>query len=264
MPSKSNTISSILKPTPCSFVWKETLLTKSYLSSRSTYDLSLDTTLENALAKLSKDDDFMSHLKLLEASKTAFNKTLSQETFLKTLGYVNLDLINKIIIFMTELPEEFKDWALNKKLGPKDFRAFMNDYTLKEDRSAFVKIADLNPTKSNGINILEYYFDLKAVKKIKPSFLSDFKTPDKLLSSLKKKRFSNTLSSDQIVSDKLSKLDLSKGVKIELKRLGDQKLIKLEINSSSPEQLVAHLSKTSQKIEEISKAWNSNDKGSKS
>ncbi len=253
MQNEFTTISSILKPTPCSFVWKNILLTESYLSSENSYDLSSDVSLEKALAELSKEETFMSHLKVLETIST---EDFTKDLYLKELGYGNISLINDIFAFSKTLPKEFNDWSLNKKLGPKDFRAFMNAYSKDIDFNNFIKLAELNPTKSNGLQILEYYFDLMATKKIDADFITTFKSPEKLLISLKKKRFANSLNKDNHISDMLSKIDLSKGVKVELKRIGDQRQLKLEIHSPSPEQLITHLNKTSQKIEDISKAWN--------
>ncbi len=255
MLNKSNTISSILEPTPCAFMWGEAALTRSYFSNTLTCDLSSEVSLEKALAKLAQGESFMLHLKLIMASEQIFEGSFSRHRFLENLSYGNFSLVDKIISFIPKLPESFQDWAVSKKLGPKDFRPFMNDFSASEDFEAFKKMASLNPTKSNGLNIVELYFDLKSTNKIQPDFLNDFKTPENLLSVLKKKRFSNVVSSDEFISDKLSKLNFTKDIKIGLKRIGDQRLLKVEINSNCPDQLILQLDKTSKKIDSIAKAW---------
>ncbi len=252
MQNKTNTISGILKPTPCSFVWKSLSLTNSYFSSKNSYDLSLDMSLEKALAQLSKDEPFMIHLKITEiALLNLSTSNFIQDKYFKNLRYENLNLISKIFSFSKNLPKDFKDWSLNKKLSPKDFKIFINDYSKNSDSKVFSKISKLNPTKSSGLQIIEYYFDLKASGKITSSFVNDFKDPEKLLLSLKKHRFSHTFNKDMAISKKLSTIDLSKGVKIRLKRIGDERSLKLEIQSTSLKQLITCLHKTSEKLKTL-------------
>lgn len=255
MQDQSTTISGLLKPTPCSFVWKNNILTKGSFDHAKTCDLSESLSFEAAVAEFSKEEDFITHLKIAEIASKEKNPAFSKENYLKSLGYGNLELISSLSRMIFELPEDFKMWCKSKKLGPKDFRVMMSDFNKLDDSKAFSKIADLNPSKNNGLLIVEYYFDLKASKQIEGSYLNTFKNADNLLSALKKKRFSKSLKADESLSDRISKLQMAKGVNLNLKRVGDKRLLKLEAQVSSPEELKAALEKTLLKLVDVEKTW---------
>jgi|GEM_PF-3339712 len=257
-------LNGLLPKTNCRFTWRELTLTDTNWASQKSYDLSADLSLERAVAVLSEGLSFCEKLSLAEAAASLTTNTntntnshtFDQRLFFKESNYTRFDLIEQIKNLSKELPEDFLRWCALKKLNLKDFRAFLNDYKKNNDSVFFSKLSDLDPTKNTGLQIIEVYFDLCAQKKVSPEDLLSFKNAETLLASLKKKRFSMTLSKDQIIFDELSKIKVAAGVKASLKRNGDKKQIKLELEADSPEQLKEKLQKSLERADSFEKAWN--------
>jgi hypothetical protein len=230
-------------------------MTETEWSSGSSYDLSLDLSFEKALAVLSEDTSFYEKLAIAEEASSTNIENFDRELFFKESKYTRFDLIEQISELTRSLPKGFLKWCSSKKLNLKDFRAFLNDYKKEKDSLFFAKIADLDPTKNTGLQIIELYFDLCAQKKITSEDVVTFKNAELLLSSLKKKRFSQALSKDQLISDEFAKIKLTSGVRASLKRNGDKRQIRFEIDADSPEQLQAKLEKSLKSAESFKAAW---------
>jgi len=259
MSNTTNNLTKLLPKTNCRFSWGKTPLTETDWKSSDSYDLSADLTFEKALAVLSENLSFCEKLKLasLAQSQNLPDATdFNSELFFKEANYTRYDLIEQIRKLTDSLPEKFTTWCSQKKLNLKDFRAFLNDFEKDKDSTFFIKLAELDPTKHSGLQIIELYFDLYAQNKIEVSELLKFKNADSLMSSLNKKRFSVSLSKDQIISDELSKIKISRGVKASFKRNGDKRQIKLEIEADSPEQLQEKLEKSIKRTEAFQEVWN--------
>lgn len=256
MSTQISGLSSLLPKTKCKFTWRQLVLTKTDWSSKNSYDLSADLGFEKTLAVLSEDLSFCEKLKVSTLASKQDVTAFDQELFFKEAGYTRYDLIEQISKLSATLPADFLGWCASKKLNLKDFRAFLNDYNTTNDEVFFSKLSDLDPTKNSGLQILELYFDLRAQKKIALEDLMSFKNAELLMTSLTKKRFSAALSKDQLISDELSKMKISSGVKTTLKRSGDKRQIRLELDADSPEQLVTKLEKSLKHIESFKKAWN--------
>lgn len=252
---KTPSLTELLPKTPCAFTWSGINLSAPEWETQKNYDLSEDLSIEKAVAKLSSTLSLCKKLQVLQAAKISFKGNFSDEVFFKELGYTRLDLIQKTKELTQSLPFSFLSWCDQKKLNLKDFRIFLSDYQQKEHSKTFEHLALLDPTKSLGLQIIEFYFDLLAVDKINDSDILSFKASEKLFSFLKKKRFSESLSKDQIIEEGLSKLELSPGVKIEMKRNGDKRQIKLEIEVDSPEQLFKKMDKAKSKLKDLKQIW---------
>lgn len=253
---KTPSLPNLLPKTPCAFTWSGTPLSSPEWETQKTYDLSEDLSLEKALSKLSTDCSLCKKLQIAHTAKTVFRDQFSESSFFKELGYTRFDLIRKTKDVAGLLPPAFLNWCDQKKLNLKDFRIFLKDYKQDTHSKSFEHIADLDPTKNLGLQIIEIYFDLLAVDKISESDVMNFKSPEKLFSFLKKKRFSESLSTDQKIEEGFAKLDLTPGVKIEMKRNGDKRQIKLEMQVDSPEQLFQKMDKAKSKLEDLKQIWN--------
>jgi hypothetical protein len=250
-----SSLPNLLPKTPCAFTWSGHTLSLPEWETKNSYDLYADLSLEQALAKLSTSCSFTKKLEVSKAAQKSFQEIFSEETFFKEAGYTRLDLIEEIKTVSTNLPIAFLNWCDSKKLNLKDFRVFLKDFNQDTHSPFFEKLAQLEPTKNLGLQILEYYFDLLAVEKVSTSVLMDFKNPEKLFSFLKKKRFSESMSQDKKIQEDLSKLEFSPGVKVEMKRNGDKRQLKFEIQVDSPDQLFQKIEKTKTKLESLKEIW---------
>ena len=256
MSSTTYDLRTLLPKTHCPFVWKTLQLTDSRWKSKKDYDLSVDLSLEKALAVLSEEMSFCDKLDLASKTSRLLDSKFEPEIYFKESGYVQLELINKIQSLVKEIPAPFLNWCSDKKLGAKDFRIFLNDYC-QADQDFFLKIANLDATKSTGLQLIELYYDLKAQNKINLDEILTFKKPEKLFSFLKKKRFNSTLYRDDELENALSKIQLAQGIKASLKRVGDKRTIRLELEADSPDQLKYKLEKCLSKNESFALAWKS-------
>jgi len=256
MSKQISSLARLLPKTKCKFTWREHVLTETDWDTKNFYDLSTDLSFEKALAVLSEDTSFYEKLAIAEEAENNIADDFNRELYFKESNYTRFDLIEQIAHLSKKLPNDFLNWCSSKKLNLKDFRAFLNDYKKENDQAFFSKIYDLDPTKNTGLQIIELYFDLCAQNKITGDDLLQFKKAELLLNFLKKQRFSNALSKDQLISDELSKIKIAAGVKAALKRNGDKRQIRIEIEADSPEQLKAKLEKSLKSARYFEDAWN--------
>jgi hypothetical protein len=219
-------------------------------------DLSENSSLEKSLAFLSEGKSFVLKAQVVKTAKLEISSDFDVAQYFTDSGHSKNQDFEKLLSFIDRLPSSFFHWTESKSFNPKDFRCMIKDFDQSRDTIAFEQIAKLNPTKSSGLQIIEYYFDLLAIKKIEPSYVLDFRKPEALLLSLKRKRFSNTLDQDELFSSKLSKLDLAQSAKVFLRREGDQRLLHLEVKSPSPEALAKDLTMLQKKISDLQDLWN--------
>ena len=255
MSIKTTTLTKLLPRTYCRFSWGNVPLTETEWESSDAYDLSADLTFEKALAVLSENLSFCEKLKIASFVQTSDITSFNSELFFKEAKYTRYDLIEQVRKLTESLPNIFTQWCSHKKLNLKDFRAFLNDFKEQKDGPFFTKLAELDPTKNTGLQIIELYYDLCAQSKLEVSETLKFKSAETLLTSLNKKRFSVSLSKDQVISDELSKIKISGGIKASFKRNGDKRQIKLELEADSPEQLQEKLEKSIKRAEAFKQAW---------
>jgi len=256
MSIKTTPLTELLPKTNCRFSWGEIPLTETKWEGSDSYDLSAELTFEKALAVLSENLSFCEKLKIVSSVQTSDKTAFSSKLFFEEAKYTRYDLIEQVRKLTESLPESFTQWCSHKKLNLKDFRAFLNDFKKENDSTFFAKLAELDPTKNTGLQIIELYYDLCAQNKIEVSELLKFKNAETLMNSLNKKRFSVSLSKDQAIAAELSKIKISSGIKASFKRNGDKRQIKLEIEADSPEQLQEKLEKSIKRTEAFKQAWN--------
>ena len=237
---------------PVNYIWKDLVLT-SPSGGKPEVDLSQTYGIEEGLAHFSKDLNFIQRLKLLKTVENSLE--LNYELYFKNLDqYFDDNLHGKILRKIDVWSPEFINWAESKDLNPKDFRVFLNE-DAKTLNQLLDKVAQLKPSKMNGLQIIDLSLDLLAQEKITIEKACQFNEDKSLLSFLRKTRFTETLKSDEMIQSGLSKLNLSAKVKIKALRNGDQNQICLEVKSTSPEDLIVQLSRVSEKVDDIKKAW---------
>lgn len=237
---------------PVNYLWKSLVLTESRLAAQKV-DLSESYSLAEALAHFSSDLNFVERLEVLKQVQESQKIDFSE--YFKVLGqHFDIGLHGQILEALYFWPQSFVEWSKAKDLNPKDFRIFLKDKSEELD-GLLSKVGELQPTKMNGLKIIDLSLDLLAHRKVNLEKIKSFKNDQALLTFLKKTRFSETLKRDQEENHRFSKIDLAKDTKISTLRSGDQNQIHLEIKSSTPEDLIKKMDRVQKKISEIQKAW---------
>lgn len=240
----------ILGKSHCPFVWKDVKLTESHHTPMSAYDLSQSFDFTEALAFMAKDENFATQAELAENTT---DQSFCTKLYFEKLGYSPAQKLDQVLEAYKALPSEFKNWAKEKSLGPKDFKPFLKDYT-PDLKNLFTHIGYLKASKNSGLQIIEYGLDLLAVQKVSIEDCLNFKNPDRLLKFLKKLRFKKSLEKDERLKSQISKLHIAENTKLDLKREGDARKILLEIKTQSLDELEKSLTKCLSKLSEISKS----------
>lgn len=241
------------KKTLISHHWSDLKLTEG-LSDKAPYvDLSKDYTIEEACAYLSEGLTFVEKVKVAHSFSNQV-KTFSTAQYFKNCGLHHDSLISDIETQITHLPESFIDWAKSKSLGPKDFRAFIYE-NIEEHKLTFSHLSSINPTKMNGLKILELLFDLYSLSKFSEAEFLKITSEKKALKILNKKRFPLSQSFDENLEKRFSQIALPKDIKISIKREGDQNKMIVTLKSSHPKELNKKLLKFTKDFSLIEKAW---------
>lgn len=217
-------IQELLPQTTVAFSWEGLALTKGRLENPPLNLACPEVSLEEALADLAQETGLVAQIFCAEK----LEEKIDFKKFLEHLGYTQIDRILEIQDFLKSLPDEFKNWLLEKKAHTRDFNFFLYDYN-KDHAEDFKSLALLNPTKSLGFKIIDLYLDLIAQKKIETGFITTFKNADLLFKSLNKKRFEKTLKEDEAFEKELHKFSLKNGLDFKSQRQGDQRLLKAEL-----------------------------------
>lgn len=253
---KFDQIPTILAPTQVEFCWKNHKLTRPHLEGYPPIDLSLKMNLEDSLAFLSSELGFMAQTKVHSVAKEAFSNFETEEYFLKC-GYSSFNFLKQALELIPNLPHNFRLWAEEKKLNPKDFRVLHGfSKNALEQIELLEMVSKLQPTKNTGLLILEYGMDLYHLQQLDIETLAKFTKPDSFLNHLKRKRFSKTLDRDETIKNKIEKIELTQNTNLKLERRGDERFLKLEILASHPTQVVKTLEKLKSKFEHIDLSWN--------
>ena len=156
----------------------------------------------------------------------------------------------KLAALLPSLPENFKDWAKEKKLAFNDLRPLLRSQcSALQDHLR--RLAELNPSKSVGTALIETLCDLSPNEIENCGSVESVRDAKNWLEDLSKAKNPLTSSKDQKRREVVEKWPWPARMNGRWKRWGDQAGLEVQLSCLNPEDLDSKIAK----LTEISKKW---------
>lgn len=160
--------------------------------------------------------------------------------------------LEKVLLSLYKTPAAFQNWASDKDLQPRDLEPLLCEGAKLLDGRVYERLAELNPTKSNGILMFEWLVELRELDHCNEILLglSD-EGAQPWFNNLKILRYPQTTQRDCANSLFVKQLTWPKQVTSQWKRQGDRAKISIEFTISSPEDFKKKLQQFNQTLIEL-------------
>lgn len=140
---------------------------------------------------------------------------------------------------IVKTPISFQDWCSEKSISPRDLEIIRFTELTHKHKHTLKAIAQLNFTKSTGIQILDLCFELIEMKNgvIDIENIFSSASAEKILGSLKALRYPVTSSSDLQKHDTLKSLPNLTGAEVNWKRINDRAGLEIKLHAISSSDL---------------------------
>lgn len=167
--------------------------------------------------------------------------------------------LEKLLDLLSQTSKAFCKWTEEKKLGPRDLGILWAIPDILPHQWIFDKIAKDNPSKSIGVQCIEYAVELSLMG-VNPEEMQSHTPSHQWVNQLKKLRYPMSTEKDLDQSEKASLLPWPKESRVSWERKGDRTGIQLQLQFKNQEELsntIRHLTRVHNLLEKNpDKLWN--------
>lgn len=149
-------------------------------------------------------------------------------------------------------PKGFLKWASVKKMMPMDAMSLKmaSELNLKE---FYLRFLFLNPSKNNGVSIIEHFVDLMNMGRTSEELIGNFTDADAWLDHLKQLRYPEAHKQMELRKENLKSLNFSGTSQLRWARVGDKSGIEIKFFVSQPSDLQKHMNSLKMMQDEVEK-----------
>lgn len=170
----------------------------------------------------------------------------------KWLSFYNLkwnENLKNLFLLLKKTPKEFQNWVNEKQIGARELfplKAIQAEKDFEFLQSLLKQVALVNPSRSRGVQILEWSIDLYLMGELSLSPAASHSAEDDWHESLKDKRFSQRTQAKKNLEAQLQSVAWPKGAQAIVFESGDRVGVELRLKANDVTDLAKKISLLSQ------------------